>query len=97
MCGQNIIPSWLGWYLHAGHLTAIVAVPVLVFNVFPDMFSLLGRMVICMVHTIMLLKLWSYVQVNHWCRDAREARRRNIRGRSLSFRNLGSEKVLAGE
>ncbi|XP_018023397.1 diacylglycerol O-acyltransferase 1 [Hyalella azteca] len=92
---KDVLPSWLGWYLHAFQLLVIVLTPMVVFNAFPNAFSLLGRMVICTVHTIMLLKLWSYVQVNHWCRDDRNDKRKNLRGRSHSFRNLGAEKVMA--
>lgn len=56
-----------------------------------------GRMLICTAHTVILLKLWSYVQVNHWCRDISEQKKKQLRGRSHSFRHLTQDKVMNGE
>uniref|UniRef100_A0A2P2I0I6 O-acyltransferase n=1 Tax=Hirondellea gigas TaxID=1518452 RepID=A0A2P2I0I6_9CRUS len=88
------IPSWMGWYVHVGQLLLIMVAPVITFSLWPKFFSLLGRMMICTVHTVMFMKLWSYMQVNHWCRDIRDAKKRTLRGRSHSFRTLTEDKIM---
>jgi len=81
------VASWLGFYLHTIQLLVIIVSPWLAFNLWPHMFSLVGRMLICTLHIIMLLKVWSYCQVNHWCREEMLRRKRSRRGRSMSFRS----------
>jgi len=82
---QQRVASWLGFYLHAAQLIIIVVSPWLAFTLWPNMFSLMGRMMICTAHIMLLLKLWSYGQVNHWCREEMLRRKRVKRGRSMSF------------
>ncbi|KAK7077830.1 hypothetical protein SK128_016612, partial [Halocaridina rubra] len=45
-----------------------------------------GRTIICVAYTVMFLKLWSYAQVNHWCRSDRSYKKRFLRKRSYSLR-----------
>ncbi|KAL6263344.1 hypothetical protein P5V15_006142, partial [Pogonomyrmex californicus] len=50
-----------------------------------------GAMYVCMLYAILFLKLWSYVQVNMWCRLS--SRKKTTQGRmrrQLSYNNLQS-------
>ncbi|XP_071527892.1 diacylglycerol O-acyltransferase 1 isoform X2 [Panulirus ornatus] len=73
-------------YIHTAHLAIILLIPVFILGIWTHMFSLLGRTVICVVYTVMFLKLWSYAQVNHWCRSERSWRKKLSRRRSFTFR-----------
>ncbi|XP_050699895.1 diacylglycerol O-acyltransferase 1-like [Eriocheir sinensis] len=63
----------LQYYLLVGHLIIIILIPMIVLGIWPHQFSLLGRTVVCVVYTVLFLKLWSYAHVNHWCRLARSS------------------------
>ncbi|XP_042231643.1 diacylglycerol O-acyltransferase 1-like isoform X2 [Homarus americanus] len=80
-------------YVHAAHLGIILLIPVVVLGIWTDMFSLLGRTVICVVYTVMFLKLWSYAQVNHWCRSEKSWRKKLSRRRSFSFRKAQDKEI----
>ena len=44
------------------------------------------------LYSILFLKLWSYVQVNVWCRNARQnTSNKSLRRQSLSYNNLPKE------
>ncbi|XP_069191146.1 diacylglycerol O-acyltransferase 1 isoform X2 [Procambarus clarkii] len=73
-------------YVHGAHLGILLLIPVVILGIWTHMFSLLGRTVICVIYTILFLKLWSYAQVNHWCRSERSWRKKLARRRSFSFR-----------
>lgn len=48
-------------------------------------------MYVCMLYAMLFLKLWSYVQVNMWCRlnvKGKNTSNGKIRRQSLSFNNL---------
>ncbi|XP_016771315.1 diacylglycerol O-acyltransferase 1 isoform X6 [Apis mellifera] len=52
-----------------------------------------GAMYVCMLYAVLFLKLWSYVQVNMWCRvnNRRKATSQGrMRRQSLSYNNLQS-------
>jgi hypothetical protein len=54
------------------------------------MFSIaVGATVVCFTYSILFLKLWSYVQVNLWCRNkcrfARSSASKRLRRQSISF------------
>ena len=49
----------------------------------------MGFTIVCTLYTITFLKLWSYVQVNHWCRLERDKSiSKKQRGRSFSENKL---------
>ncbi|KAK4322983.1 hypothetical protein Pmani_006290 [Petrolisthes manimaculis] len=73
------------FYIHAAHLGVILLIPVVVLGIWTSMFSLLGRTIVCVVYTVMFLKLWSYAQVNHWCRTQRGWKKKLSRHQSFSF------------
>jgi len=45
-----------------------------------------GATSVCMTYSILFLKLWSYIQVNLWCRNRRlSMSKSHLRRQSLSF------------
>jgi len=45
-----------------------------------------GATSVCMTYSILFLKLWSYIQVNSWCRSRRQSMSKaHLRRQSLSF------------
>ncbi|CAG0914599.1 unnamed protein product [Notodromas monacha] len=62
-------------------LVVYILVPVVAMYLDPDDFSLLGSTVVCGTFSVVFLKLWSYIQVNSWCRRnyAANAKRRRRR------------------
>ncbi|XP_076055832.1 diacylglycerol O-acyltransferase isoform X2 [Oratosquilla oratoria] len=80
----------LGILLHAVHLVIIVLIPIIVLAIRATAFSLFGRTLICFVYTVMFLKLWSYAQVNYWCRSDRSWRKKGPK-RSHSFRKAADK------
>ncbi|KAF7382142.1 hypothetical protein HZH66_013574 [Vespula vulgaris] len=53
-----------------------------------------GAMYVCTLYAILFLKLWSYIQVNMWCRISRgkTSSQGRMRRQSLSYNNLQSQK-----
>lgn len=51
---------------------------------------IVGATSVCFIYSVLFLKLWSYIQVNMWCRTkSRENKSKNrMRRQSLSYSNL---------
>ncbi|KAL2713320.1 diacylglycerol O-acyltransferase 1 isoform X1 [Vespula squamosa] len=62
-----------------------------------DLYTLhaVGAMYVCTLYAILFLKLWSYIQVNMWCRISRgkTSSQGRMRRQSLSYNNLQCEKL----
>lgn len=61
---------------------------------FVKQFFIVGAMYVCSLYAILFLKLWSYVQVNMWCRRGRRSNvtsHGRMRRQSLSYNNLQGE------
>ncbi|XP_068219490.1 diacylglycerol O-acyltransferase 1 [Palaemon carinicauda] len=86
LLAKDQIPGELGAYIHGTHLATLLSIPVVILGLWTHLFSLLGRTLICMVYTVLFLKLWSYIQVNHWCRSNRTYKKRFTRTRSFSLK-----------
>ncbi|XP_053646253.1 diacylglycerol O-acyltransferase 1 [Cherax quadricarinatus] len=86
LLAKDKIRGNIEFYVHAAHLGILLFIPVVILGIWTHMFSLLGRTVICIIYTILFLKLWSYAQVNHWCRSEKSWRKKVSRRRSFSFR-----------
>lgn len=56
-----------GCLLHSMNLIFTLLVPVILINMLSC--NILSSMMVCMIYTIIVLKLISYIQVNKWCRD----------------------------
>ncbi|XP_076388942.1 diacylglycerol O-acyltransferase isoform X2 [Megachile rotundata] len=96
----DIIAHGPGMVFHVVNLIVMVLLPMVVIQVKDSGFSLFGAMYVCMLYAILFLKLWSYVQVNMWCRLS--SRRKTvsqgrIRRQSLSYNNLQSSSVNGAE
>lgn len=58
-------------------------------------FLLVGAMSVCFLYSILFMKLWSYVQVNMWCRNGqKENGGTKVRSRSQSISIAELRKLL---
>ncbi|KYN16974.1 Diacylglycerol O-acyltransferase 1 [Trachymyrmex cornetzi] len=86
---SDIIAHGTGMVFHVINLVVMVLMPMVVIHVKDSGFSLVGAMYVCMLYAILFLKLWSYIQVNMWCRLSN--RKKTTQGRmrrQLSYNNL---------
>ncbi|XP_018407025.1 PREDICTED: diacylglycerol O-acyltransferase 1 isoform X2 [Cyphomyrmex costatus] len=87
----DIIAHGTGMVFHVINLVVMVLMPMVVIHVKDSGFSLVGAMYVCMLYATLFLKLWSYIQVNMWCRLS--SRKKSTQGRmrrQLSYNNLQS-------
>ncbi|CAL7950425.1 unnamed protein product [Xylocopa violacea] len=92
----DIIAHGPGMVFHVVNLVVMVLTPMVVIHLKDSGFSLFGAMYVCMLYAILFLKLWSYVQVNMWCRlsSRRNASSQGrMRRQSLSCNNLQTPNV----
>ncbi|XP_076762987.1 diacylglycerol O-acyltransferase [Xylocopa sonorina] len=92
----DIIAHGPGMVFHVVNLVVMVLTPMVVIHLKDSGFSLFGAMYVCMLYAVLFLKLWSYVQVNMWCRlsNRRNASSQGrIRRQSLSCNNLQAPNV----
>ncbi|XP_044743865.1 diacylglycerol O-acyltransferase 1 isoform X1 [Chrysoperla carnea] len=90
----ELVPSGPGAVAHVINLCALVMMPVVVINLKAHAFSLIGATTVCMIYSVLFLKLWSYVQVNSWCRAAQKAKKYRpggLRRQSLSVSSIHSK------
>ncbi|KAK0161030.1 hypothetical protein PV327_009548 [Microctonus hyperodae] len=66
----NIIAHNPGIIFHVVNIIVMVLMPMVVIHVKDSGFSLIGAVYVCMLYAILFFKLWSYVQVNMWCRKS---------------------------
>ncbi|KAK7873998.1 hypothetical protein R5R35_013410 [Gryllus longicercus] len=82
----EIIGNKLGMIAHIANIIVLVMIPMVTINVKSAGFSLIGATAVCMVYSVLFLKLWSYVQVNLWCRQARASHNfQQMRRQRISF------------
>ncbi|CAH1105668.1 unnamed protein product [Psylliodes chrysocephalus] len=87
----EIIPNKAGMFVHIINLLVLILLPMAVIHV-KDGFSLMGASTVTTLYSVLFLKLWSYVQVNLWCRIARQNSKGSLRRQSLSYSNLRKRK-----
>jgi len=68
LIARDVIPWRLGCFLHMANLLLMLFIPIVVINVKSNLIGPLGATVVTVTYSILFLKMWSYVQVNHWCR-----------------------------
>lgn len=87
----DIISNGPGLIIQVINLLVLVMIPIVAIQI-KDGFSLMGATTVSFVYCVLFLKLWSYVQVNMWCRTQQRRSKTNhsFRRQSLSFSNLGS-------
>jgi len=54
--------------VHMTNLLLMLLIPIIVINVRSENIGVAAATLVTMVYSILFLKMWSYVQVNHWCR-----------------------------
>uniref|UniRef100_V5GWV6 O-acyltransferase n=1 Tax=Anoplophora glabripennis TaxID=217634 RepID=V5GWV6_ANOGL len=83
----EIIPTAPGMLIHIINLLVLILLPMVIIHI-KDGFSLVGASCVTTLYSLLFLKLWSYVQVNMWCRVARLNQKGSLRRQSLSYSNL---------
>ncbi len=84
LIAHDWVGTTLGFLLHACNMTTLVVVPVAVINVKHEHIGPGKATIATFLYTLLFLKLWSYVQVNHWCRNHHSTCRRAMRCPSVS-------------
>lgn len=85
----NIIPNAPGMVAHVVNLVVLVMIPIVAIHI-KDGFSLIGASSVSMIYSVLFLKLWSYVQVNMWCRTQQKVSKvkNTMRRQSFSYSHL---------
>lgn len=84
----EVVPNGIGMLVHVVNLLSVILLPMVIIHV-KDGFSLVGASTVCTVYSVLFLKLWSYVQVNMWCRSARQNNNKgSLRRQSVSLSSL---------
>ncbi|XP_052755549.1 diacylglycerol O-acyltransferase 1 isoform X1 [Galleria mellonella] len=85
----GILSESIGIFLQVTNILFVITLPVIVLYFKGDDFSFVGTTTVCFVYLILFLKLWSYSQTNHWCRNAFKGKtsKTKLRRQSLSAPN----------
>ncbi|XP_019754624.1 diacylglycerol O-acyltransferase 1 [Dendroctonus ponderosae] len=87
----EVVPNGLGMGTHVVNILSVILVPMVLIHV-KEGFSLVGASTVCTMYSILFLKMWSYVQVNMWCRMSRQKTgKSSLRRQSVSLSNLRKE------
>ncbi|XP_044588980.1 diacylglycerol O-acyltransferase 1 [Cotesia glomerata] len=85
----DVIAQGPGTIFHVINLLGMILMPMVLIHVKDSGFSSIGAVYVCMLYAILFLKLWSYVQVNMWCRASmKDPSTPRLRRQSLSYNNL---------
>ncbi|OWR51046.1 sterol o-acyltransferase [Danaus plexippus plexippus] len=86
---RDVISSKMGVSVQIFNIISTVSLPVIVLNFKGQQFSFVGITTVCLIYLVLFLKLWSYVQTNHWCRQGMKAKqfKNKLRRQSLSAPN----------
>ncbi|XP_063702769.1 diacylglycerol O-acyltransferase 1 [Culicoides brevitarsis] len=89
----EIIAERVGMTVHIVNILVLVLIPMVVIHVRGTAFSLIGATTVCFSYCVLFMKLWSYVQVNMWCRNLhnRDSSKNGKRRRSISIAQLQRE------
>lgn len=82
LLAQKRIWKRLAVLFHLINFGAVIMIPVICNAFWGHRFGLVGAVIVCAVYIITFLKLWSYVQVNYWCRLHKEQSARSLRRRA---------------
>lgn len=94
---NDILMETAGMVVHVINIVVLVLIPMVVIHVKGQNFSLVGAMTVCFLYCVLFLKLWSYVQVNLWCRSKLKQRgHRAKRRQSVSIAQLQNEREHNG-
>lgn len=88
----DIIPATPGIVAHVVNLFVLILIPMVAVHV-REGFGLIGASLVSFVYSVLFLKLWSYVQVNSWCRNKQRNNGNNsMRRQTVSYSNLQRSK-----
>ncbi|XP_075152344.1 diacylglycerol O-acyltransferase [Haematobia irritans] len=82
---MEIISEGLGMFMQVTNIIVVVVLPVVIMHLKSQLFGLMGALTVCFFYSILFLKLWSYVQVNMWCRETYYMKQYNPRVRRPSI------------
>lgn len=82
---QEIVVENAGMFAHVINILVLVLIPMVVIHVKGHVFSLVGASTVCFLYSVLFMKLWSYVQVNMWCRQNQKDLAPKSRSRSQSI------------
>nr|CAD7457361.1 unnamed protein product [Timema tahoe] len=93
----EIIAHGPGMFAHVVNLVVMVLIPMVIIHIKNTEFSLIGASTVCTMYSLLFFKLWSYVQVNLWCRIKRNnsSSKTHLRRQSLSYHNFSSTENVA--
>ncbi|CRL01570.1 CLUMA_CG014426, isoform A [Clunio marinus] len=77
----EIIAETSGRMAHVFNLVVLLMIPIVVIYLRGTSFALIGSVGICVLYSILFMKLWSYVQVNLWCRMSQKQHKNSISGK----------------
>ncbi|XP_045458752.1 diacylglycerol O-acyltransferase 1 [Melitaea cinxia] len=82
----EILSEKLGLTLQILNILTEISLPVIVLYFKGLEFSFVGITAVCMIYLVLFLKLWSYFQTNHWCRQGMKGKqyKNKLRRQSLS-------------
>ncbi|XP_053621254.1 diacylglycerol O-acyltransferase 1 isoform X2 [Plodia interpunctella] len=85
----GILSENIGQTLQMSNILFVITLPVAVLHFKGTEFSFVGATTVCFIYLILFLKLWSYAQTNHWCRNGAKGKKSNnkLRRQSLSAPN----------
>jgi len=84
LLAQKRITSRRAIFLHVANFGIVTMIPVICNALWGNRFGLVGAVIVCAVYIVTFLKLWSYVQVNYWCRLHKENSAKSLRRRASS-------------
>lgn len=76
-----MIPETAGRLGHVCNIIVVCLIPIVVIHFRGASFSLMGSSFVCFLYCILFVKLWSYVQVNLWCRTYQKQQKVSISGK----------------
>jgi len=68
LIAKDVIAWRLGCFIHMTNLLLMLLIPIIVINVRSDNIGVITATYVTGVYSVLFLKMWSYIQVNHWCR-----------------------------
>ncbi|CAH0725833.1 unnamed protein product, partial [Brenthis ino] len=85
----EILSQKFGITLQIINILTEISLPVIVLYFKGPDFSFVGITTVCMIYLVLFLKLWSYCQTNHWCRQGMKSKqyKNTLRRQSLSAPN----------
>lgn len=84
----DAISESFGMFAHVVNIVVLVLIPMVVIHIKGHAFSLMGASAVCFLYSVLFMKVWSYVQVNMWCRHSLRESRSKSRRPSISIAQL---------